>query len=37
MPDAELFIDFLRLTFALDPNERAKCSDLLAHPWLKHE
>ncbi|KAI0643460.1 kinase-like protein [Trametes meyenii] len=33
-PDAALFADFLRLTFALDPDERATCGDLLKHPWL---
>ncbi|KAL7278327.1 hypothetical protein ACG7TL_008303 [Trametes sanguinea] len=33
-PDAPLFADFLRLTFALDPDKRATCRDLLRHPWL---
>ncbi|KAI8970726.1 kinase-like protein [Trametes punicea] len=33
-PDAALFADFLRLTFALDPDKRATCRDLLNHPWL---
>ncbi|CAL1712536.1 unnamed protein product [Somion occarium] len=36
-PDAEHFIDFLRLTFELDPDRRATCGDLLAHPWLDPE
>ncbi|KAK7689688.1 hypothetical protein QCA50_007483 [Cerrena zonata] len=33
-PDADVFIDFLRLAFTLDPDQRATCRDLLAHPWL---
>ncbi|CDO72002.1 hypothetical protein BN946_scf184943.g37 [Trametes cinnabarina] len=33
-PDASLFADFLRLTFALDPDKRATCRELLQHPWL---
>ena len=33
-PDAEMFVDFLRQAFILDPDQRAKVSDLLAHPWL---
>ncbi|KAI0367115.1 kinase-like protein [Pilatotrama ljubarskyi] len=33
-PDAELFSDFLGLTFRLDPDQRATCAELLAHPWL---
>ncbi|GBE89815.1 kinase-like protein [Sparassis crispa] len=33
-PDAEAFIDFLKLMFKLDPAERASCEDLLAHRWL---
>ncbi|KZT71655.1 kinase-like protein [Daedalea quercina L-15889] len=33
-PDAELFVDFLRQTFVLDPSQRATCRDLLTHPWL---
>ena len=33
-PDAEMFADFLSHTFTLDPDQRAKVSDLLAHPWL---
>ncbi|KAI0628135.1 kinase-like domain-containing protein [Trametes polyzona] len=32
--DAELFIDFLHKTFALDPDERATCGSLLDHQWL---
>lgn len=34
-PDAEVFADFLRLAFTLDPDQRATCGDLLAHPWLE--
>ncbi|KAI0354559.1 kinase-like protein [Trametes cingulata] len=33
-PDAALFADFLRLTFEFDPDRRATCAELLAHPWL---
>ncbi|KAI8977716.1 kinase-like domain-containing protein [Trametes punicea] len=33
-PDAALFADFLRLTFALDPDKWAICRDLLNHPWF---
>ncbi|KAI0668114.1 kinase-like protein [Trametes maxima] len=32
--DAAQFVDFLRATFARDPDERATCRDLLVHPWL---
>ncbi|OCH83798.1 kinase-like protein [Obba rivulosa] len=34
-PDADMFIDFLKLMLTLDPAKRASCEDLLAHEWLK--
>ncbi|OCH85614.1 kinase-like protein [Obba rivulosa] len=33
-PDADRFIDFLKLMLTLDPEKRASCEDLLAHEWL---
>jgi len=33
----EIAIDFLRNMMKIDPRERKNCTQLLQHPFLKHE
>ena len=35
LPDHALLTDFLMRMFALDPQERASCHELLEHEWLR--